>query len=120
MSGNPDLTNGKIVVALRAARAAIGWSQEQFALRMGVAKSTVARIETLEMAPKGDFVVRAMEIFRATGIEVDLYDPKTIPLKISLSAVEDAIKNLTDPANRRSDKRTAIHVPSDLKKDFEE
>lgn len=40
------------MVALRAARAAAGWSQEEFAQLMGVAKTTVARIETLEMSAR--------------------------------------------------------------------
>ena len=52
---NYQFENGKIIVAIRAARAAIGWNQQEFADRMGVAKSTVARIETLEIAAKGDF-----------------------------------------------------------------
>ena len=60
---NNQFENGKIVVAIRAARSAIGWNQQEFADRMGVAKSTVARIETLEIAAKGDFVLRALRIF---------------------------------------------------------
>ena len=47
MSIDNILDNGRIAVAIRTARTALGWSQQEFADRMGVAKSTIARIETL-------------------------------------------------------------------------
>ena len=50
------IEGAKIAVVLRAARAAIGWNQQQFADKMGVAKSTVARIETLDMAQGPTFL----------------------------------------------------------------
>lgn len=100
--------SGKIAVALRTARAAAGWNQGEFALLMGVAKTTVARIETLEMSARAEFISKAMRLFREAGIEVDLYESDSIPLKIKASAVEKAIADLHDINKRRSDRRTGI------------
>lgn len=100
--------NGKIAVALRTARAAAGWNQQEFADQMGVAKSSVARIETLEMAAKGDFIIKAMRLFREAGVEVDLYAATDLPIKISDSAIAAAVNALKDETKRRSDRRTGI------------
>ena len=100
--------SGKITVALRTARAAVGWNQEEFAQRMGVAKTTVARIETLEMSARAEFMSKAMRLFRDAGVEVDLYELESIPIKIRAVAVEKAVADLQDSNKRRSDRRVGI------------
>ncbi len=100
--------NGKIALAIRTARAAAGWNQQDFADRMEVAKSTIARIETLEIAAKGDFVMRAMRLFREHGIDVDLMAATDLPIRISDLAITASVNALKDESNRRSDKRTGI------------
>ena len=100
--------NGKIAVAIRTARAAAGWNQQDFADLMKVAKSTVARIETLEIAAKGDFVMRAMRLFRDKGIDVDLMAPSDLPIRISDFAIADSIDAMKDETNRRSDRKAGI------------
>ena len=100
--------NGKIAVAIRTARAAAGWNQQDFADLMKVAKSTVARIETLEIAAKGDFVMRAMRLFREKGIDVDLMAPSDLPIRISDFAIADSIDAMKDETNRRSDRKAGI------------
>jgi transcriptional regulator with XRE-family HTH domain len=97
--------NGRIAVALRSARTALGWSQQEFADHMGVAKSTVARIETMEMAAKGDFLMKALRLFREAGVEVDLYAQGALSLRISEAAVGLAIEALQDSTKRRSDRK---------------
>ena len=77
-----DYYNGKIAIAIRTARAAIGWSQQEFAEKMGVAKSTVARIETLEMAVRADFIMKAMRVFQGVGVELDLLTTDTIKVVV--------------------------------------
>ncbi len=79
---------------MRAARAAIGWSQQTFADRMGVAKSTIARIETLEIAPKGDFVLRAISLFREAGLEIDIHSDSGVPITIGSGAILSALRQL--------------------------
>lgn len=100
--------NGKIAVGLRTARAAAGWNQQQFADRMGVAKSTVARIETLEMAARGDFIIKAIRLFRDAGVDMDLSDPQELPIIISKSGISGAIDDLGDQTKRRSDRKAGI------------
>lgn len=97
--------NGKIAVAIRSARAAAGWNQQEFADRMGVAKSTVARIETLEMAAKGDFLIKAMRLFREAGVEVDLHSEGGLSLQISDQTVAAAVDALQDETKRRTDRK---------------
>jgi transcriptional regulator with XRE-family HTH domain len=104
MSNIELFENGKIAVALRTGRTAIGWSQLEFAEKLGVAKSTIARIETLEMSPKADLVTRAMRLFREAGLEMDLYQPSDLSVNISGSAILEAIARLKDDTKRRSDR----------------
>ena len=103
-----SLDNGKIAVAVRTARTALGWSQQDFADRMGVAKSTIARIETMEMAARGDFVIKAVTIFREAGVELDLADTFDLPIRISGPAILSAVEALADESKRRSDRKTGI------------
>jgi transcriptional regulator with XRE-family HTH domain len=105
MSSSEMLESAKIAIALRTARAAIGWNQEEFAQLMGVAKTTVARIETLEMSARAEFISKAMRLFREAGIEVDLYESQGLPLRISLNAVAKSLDDLKDGNKRRADRR---------------
>lgn len=52
---------------MRMGRAALGMSQQEFADALGVAKSTVARNETLEMAMRADTLTAMMRLFRERG-----------------------------------------------------
>lgn len=108
MSKDNILDNGKIAVAVRAARTAIGWNQQEFADKMGVAKSTVARIETMEMAARGDFVIKAIQLFREAGVEVDLSDIRSLPIRISGPAILAAVEALNDQTKRRSDRKSGL------------
>lgn len=108
MSSQEIVENAKIAVAIRAARAAIGWNQQEFADKMGVAKSTIARIETLEMGAKADFLIRAIQLFRQAGVEVDLAGDATIQLDVGQVAILGAIAALEDGSKRRSDRKTGL------------
>lgn len=112
MSSKEVFENGRIAVALRAARSAIGWNQQEFADKMGVAKSTVARIETLEMGAKADFLVRAIQLFRQSGMEVDLAGVEGVHLDIGQQAVLSAIAILEDDDKRRSDRKAGLSTNS--------
>jgi transcriptional regulator with XRE-family HTH domain len=108
MSSNELLERGKIVVALRTARAAAGWNQGEFADLMGVAKTTVARIETLEMSARAEYLSKAIRLFREVGVEVDLSELDAIPIRVSMLAVAKAVDDLQDVSKRRKDRRTGI------------
>ena len=107
--------NGKIAVAVRSARAAAGWNQQEFADRMGVAKSTVARIETLEMAAKADFLIKAMRLSREAGVDVDLHSLGGLSIQVSDQTVTAAVEALQDESKRRTDRKPS-NADTPLKK----
>lgn len=98
----------KIAVSLRAARTAIGWNQQEFADLMKVAKSTVARIETLEMSAKADFLTKALRLFLDAGVSIDLIQSKGLTVQIDNSTLIEAGRRLKDESKRRSDRRVGI------------
>lgn len=99
------LENLKIAIALRSARTALGWSQQEFADKMNVAKSTVARIETLEMAIKADFLTKGLRLFREFGVELDVLQADRLVLSIEAQGLQEALRRLEDENLRRSDRR---------------
>lgn len=105
MSSQDSVENAKIAVALRTARAAIGWNQQEFSDMMGVAKSTVARIETLEMVAKADFLARAIQLFRQAGVEVDFTGVAALRLDVGQEVIRGALEALEDESRRRSDRK---------------
>jgi transcriptional regulator with XRE-family HTH domain len=100
----PDL-NGKVAVAIRTARAAAGLNQQDFSEMMGVAKSTIARIETLEGKANADFLLECVYFFKSIGIEIELHDYDNLIIKVSNEAINTAASNLEDVTKRRSDRK---------------
>lgn len=105
--------NVKIPVALRTARAAIGWNQQEFADEMGVAKSTIARVETLEVSPRADLLLKAMELFERAGIEVDFFKTANLTVVISPRALDDAEIRLMSQELRRTDRKGPLTIISE-------
>ena len=103
----PDL-NGKVAVAIRTARAAAGINQQDFSEMMGVAKSTIARIETLEMKANADFLLDCVYFFKSIGIEIELHDYENLIIKVSNPAINTAVSNLEDVTKRRSDRKVEV------------
>lgn len=83
----------RFALAMRMGRAALGMSQQEFADALGVAKSTVARNETLEMAMRADTLTAMLRLFAEKGVEVDLLGA-TDSLTIKIGP--DALKSLED------------------------
>lgn len=83
----------RFALAMRMGRAALGMSQQEFADALGVAKSTVARNETLEMAMRADTLTAMMRLFRERGIDVDLLgDTDSLTITVTakgLAALEE-------------------------------
>jgi len=103
----PDL-NGKVAVAIRTARAAAGINQQDFSEMMGVAKTTIARIETLEMKATAEFLLDCVYFFKSVGIELDMHDYDNLIIKVSNEAINTAASNLEDVTKRRSDRKVEI------------
>ena len=105
--------NVKIAVAMRTARAAIGWNQQEFADLMGVAKSTIARIEMLEVSPRADVLLEAMELFDRAGLEVDFFKSENLTMVVTAQALDSAETRLMDDALRRSDRKGPLTLVSE-------
>ncbi|MBU6993424.1 helix-turn-helix transcriptional regulator [Ferrovum myxofaciens] len=99
--------NVKVAVAMRTARAALGINQQELADDLGVAKSTIARIETMEMQPKVDLYLKALKYFKEAGIDVDSIYSDNITVNISTKALNTSKQYLMDEDKRRSDKKKA-------------
>jgi len=95
----------KVAVALRAARTAIGWNQQEFADKLGVAKSTIARIETMESVASAVVLMRAMQLLREGGVTVDLLSGNELTFHVAPVALEEAARRLQDEQMRRTDRK---------------
>ena len=60
----------QVALAIRAARTALGWSQEELAKRASVSKPTIARIEMSGISPRADTLNALMQVFKGQGVEV--------------------------------------------------
>lgn len=97
--------NVKIAVFFRASRAALGWTQVEMAKKLEISKTTLARIETLEMIPKGNIVAHALKIFKEAGVVAEPFLEDFISIKIGEEALEEARKRFEDESLRRTDRR---------------
>lgn len=95
----------KLAVALRSGRAAAGWTQQEFADKLEVAKSTIARVETLEMTVRAEFLMRAISVLKEAGVELDFLSDKGLSIHISIKGIEEAAQRLADEDRRRSDRK---------------
>lgn len=85
----------RFALAMRIARIAMGMSQQEFADALGVAKSTVARNETMEMAMRADTLTAMLRVMRENGIEMDLLgSPTSLSVKIEQDALEKVAERL--------------------------
>jgi DNA-binding XRE family transcriptional regulator len=109
--------DGKVVVAIRVARAAAGLNQQEFADLMGVAKTTVARMETLETKASAQFLLGAVYLFKTCGIELDMHDYDNLIIKISNQAINNTVSQLENDNNRRSDRKAEPTVKAQGKND---
>lgn len=87
MSIEGDIQNARVAVLIRGARSAIGMNQQQFADLMGVSRTTVARIETLQMAAKADFLIKALGLFKSAGVEIDLFQSSGVSFHVTEEAI---------------------------------
>lgn len=102
---------------MRAARTALGWSQQEFADKLHVAKTTIARIETLEMTPKADVLTKALRLFHDAGVTIDLLNLDKVIITLELDALQEASTRLNSEQMRRKDRKSPMpkSAPSDMK-----
>lgn len=105
-----DLDKIKIVVALRMARAAVGWSQEELAQRLGLAKTTIARIETGDGSLSAQQYFQFERLYREQGLSLRLLQGDEVSVSVDEAALVRAKERLTDAGLRRSDRKKPISV----------
>jgi transcriptional regulator with XRE-family HTH domain len=99
-----ELDSIKLVVALRTARAIVGWSQVEFADKMKLSKSTVARLETKESDVSFTVLKKILSEYKKMGIEIELLYSDNLNISIEPKALEAFKARLQDEENRRSDR----------------
>ena len=62
----------QVALTIRAARTALGWSQEELAKRASISKPTIARIEMSGISPRADTLNTLMQVFKKQGVEVEM------------------------------------------------
>lgn len=63
----------RLAIAMRMARAACQWTQQEMADRLGVTKSVITRNEKPDMAMRADTLVRLIYVMRQENIELDVF-----------------------------------------------
>ena len=72
---------------------------------MGVSKTTLARIETMEAKVSFDFYMQVTKLIYELGVSFDLEENDDIVLKVSPEAQQAVINLFADENNRRIDKK---------------
>ena len=62
----------QVALTIRAARTALGWSQEELAKRAKISKPTIARIEMSGISPRADTLNTLMKVFKKQGVDVEM------------------------------------------------
>lgn len=95
----------KLAVALRIARTALGYSQSETALELGISKTTLARAELMEGSLKAHTLSGITKFFIEKGVELELLRGEEIALRIGQVAIKSAAARLEDQNLRRSDRK---------------
>ena len=77
-----DFEHVKMAVALRTARAAVGWSQDELARVTGIPKTTIARFETMEGGLKAAQLAALINTYNSKGIDVEFLRGNKVTIKI--------------------------------------
>lgn len=95
----------RLVVALRTARAAVGWSQEELALHLGMAKTTLARAELMEGGLRADQLAQLVRLYKSLGVEMDFMLGDDVTVRIDIGGLKQARERLMNDALRRADRK---------------
>lgn len=87
----------KVVATLRMARSAVGLSQDEVVASLGMAKSTLARIETLGSEPSANTLMNLLNFYKSLGVDIDFLSGDGVTVKLTdsgLSALKDKLSML--------------------------
>jgi len=66
----------RFAIQIKAGRTVLGWSQTDLAKKAGIARPTVARIESFSMQPKLETAEKIKDALRNAGIEFSDHQPE--------------------------------------------
>ena len=95
--------SAKLSIAIKLARTALGLNQQMFAEKLGVSKTTLARIETLDAKVSFEFYMSVTKLMTSEGVIFEVEDDDII-LRVTPAAQQIAIEALDDGNIRRSDR----------------
>jgi transcriptional regulator with XRE-family HTH domain len=112
-----ELDEIRLVVAMRTARAAVGWSQEELALQLGIAKTTIARAELMEGGLRVEQLTQIVRLYKKLGVDLDFMLGDGVTIKVDAVGLKQAQARLLDEAHRRADrKKSGAKSKSESKK----
>ena len=76
----------QVALTIRAARTALGWSQEVLAKRASISKPTIARIEMSGISPRADTLNTLMQVFKKQGVDVEM-DADEVSIRYNKTAL---------------------------------
>ena len=76
----------QVALTIRAARTALGWSQEELARRASISKPTIARIEMSGISPRADTLNTLMQVFKKQGVDVEM-DADEVSIRYNKTAL---------------------------------
>ena len=101
----------KLVVAIRMARIALGLSQQELADHMEIAKTTLARFETLEGGLSAELLTKLNRFFYLAGVSMDVISSgDDVVVKVTRAGLNLFAQGLQDEDRRRSDRRKSKEI----------
>lgn len=86
----------QFAMAMRLGRAALGLGQQAFADKLGVATSTIARNETLDMSLRADTLMNMLRVLNEHGVDIDVLGAST---HLTITIREEALNALAQRFN---------------------
>lgn len=80
--------NARVAVAMRAARSALGMSQDDMADLLEMSRPSIYRLESFKMNVKGSSMIRALTFFHEHGIGINLYDDNKLTISINNETIQ--------------------------------
>ena len=104
MPNDPEVSvDIRAAIALRAARTALGWSQEDTAHHSGLAKTTIARLELATGGASLQNIYALISTYGNFGIQISDLMQETVSISYNTATIQEAMKNLSNPDRKRRD-----------------
>jgi len=101
----------KLIVAIRMARVALGLSQQELADHMEIAKTTLARFETMEGGLSAELLTKLTRFFHLAGVNLDVISSEEeVVVRVTKTGLNLFAQGLQDEERRRSDRRKSKEI----------